>query len=92
MAPIHDAGVRRRTAKFGLSQPGRRCRRSRPRRSDATHFKGHHQRVAQVSESGRANGRIAGRDAVSQDVLIDDVVRSLDGEQWILRAQLSERA
>jgi len=25
-------------------------------------------------------------------VLIDDVVRSLDGEQWILRAQLSERA
>jgi hypothetical protein len=85
------AGVRRRTAKFGLSQPGRRCRRSRPRRSNATHFKGHHQRVARVSESARANGRIAGRDAVSQDVLID-VVRSLDGEQWILRAQLSERA
>jgi DNA-binding ferritin-like protein len=35
--------------------------------------------------------RISDRDAVSQDVLID-VVRTLEHQQWTLRAQLSEHA
>jgi DNA-binding ferritin-like protein len=35
--------------------------------------------------------RIAERDAVSQDVLID-VVRTFEQQQWMLRAQLSDRA
>ena len=35
--------------------------------------------------------RAAERDAVSQDVLID-VVRALEQQQWMLRAQLSDRA
>ena len=49
-------------------------------------------RVAQVSESARERmDRIAERDAVSQDVLID-VVRALEHQQWMLRAQLSDRA
>jgi starvation-inducible DNA-binding protein len=49
-------------------------------------------RVAQVSESARERtDRIAERDAVSQDVLID-VVRTLEHQQWMLRAQLSDRA
>jgi len=49
-------------------------------------------RVAQVSESARERmDRIAERDAVSQDVLID-VVRTLEQQQWMLRAQLSDRA
>ena len=49
-------------------------------------------RVAQVSETARERmDRIAERDAVSQDVLID-VVRALEHQQWMLRAQLSDRA
>jgi starvation-inducible DNA-binding protein len=49
-------------------------------------------RVAQVSETARERmDRIAARDAVSQDVLID-VVRALEHQQWKLRAQLSDRA
>jgi starvation-inducible DNA-binding protein len=49
-------------------------------------------RVAQVSESARQRmDHIAERDAVSQDVLID-VVRALERQQWMLRAQLSDRA
>jgi starvation-inducible DNA-binding protein len=49
-------------------------------------------RIAQVSESARERmDRIAERDAVSQDVLID-VVRGLEQQQWMLRAQLSDRA
>jgi starvation-inducible DNA-binding protein len=49
-------------------------------------------RVAQVSESARERmDHIAERDAVSQDVLID-VVRALEQQQWMLRAQLSDRA
>ena len=49
-------------------------------------------RVAQVSETARERmNRIAERDAVSQDVLID-VVRALEHQQWTLRAQLSDRA
>ena len=49
-------------------------------------------RVAQVSETARERmDRIAERDAVSQDVLID-VVRTLEHQQWMLRAQLSDRA
>jgi starvation-inducible DNA-binding protein len=48
-------------------------------------------RVAQVSESTRERmDRIAERDAVSQDVLIQ-VVRTLEQQQWMLRAQLSGR-
>jgi starvation-inducible DNA-binding protein len=48
-------------------------------------------RVAQVSESARERmDRIAERDAISQDVLID-VVRALEHQQWMLRAQLSDR-
>jgi starvation-inducible DNA-binding protein len=49
-------------------------------------------RIAQVSESVRERmDRLAERDAVSQDVLID-VVRSLEKQQWMMRAQLSGRA
>ena len=49
-------------------------------------------RIAQVSETARERmDRIAERDAVSQDVLID-VVRTLEHQQWTLRAQLSDRA
>ncbi len=49
-------------------------------------------RVAQVSEKARERmDRLAERDAVSQDVLID-VVRKLEEQQWMLRAQLSSRA
>jgi len=49
-------------------------------------------RVAQVSESARERmDHIAERDAVSQDVLIE-VVRALEQQQWMLRAQLSDRA
>ena len=49
-------------------------------------------RVAQVSESARERmDRIAEWDAVSQDGLID-VVRALEQQQWMLRAQLSDRA
>jgi starvation-inducible DNA-binding protein len=49
-------------------------------------------RVAQVSETARERmDRIAERDAVSQDVLTD-VVRALEHQQWMLRAQLSDRA
>src|SRR3954469_25945837 len=49
-------------------------------------------RIAQVSETARERmDRIAERDAVSQDVLID-VVRALEHQQWMLRAQLSDRA
>jgi DNA-binding ferritin-like protein len=35
--------------------------------------------------------RIAEIDAVSQDVLIE-VLRALEHQQWMLRAQLSDRA
>jgi starvation-inducible DNA-binding protein len=46
-------------------------------------------RVAQVSEKVRERmDRLADVDAVSQDVLID-VVRKLEEQQWMLRAQLS---
>ena len=49
-------------------------------------------RVAQVSESARERmDRMAERDAVSQDVLID-VVRTLEHQQWMRRAQVSDRA
>jgi starvation-inducible DNA-binding protein len=49
-------------------------------------------RIAQVSETARERmDRIAERDAVSQDVLID-VVRALEHQQWMLPAQLSDRA
>jgi starvation-inducible DNA-binding protein len=49
-------------------------------------------RVAQVSESARERmDRMAERDAVSQDVLIG-VVRALEHQQWMLRAQLSDHA
>jgi starvation-inducible DNA-binding protein len=49
-------------------------------------------RVAQVSEKARERmDRLADSDAVSQDVLID-VVRKLEEQQWMLRAQLSSRA
>ena len=49
-------------------------------------------RIAQVSETARERmDRIAEIDAVSQDVLID-VVRALERQQWMLRAQLSDRA
>src|SRR5215218_5212827 len=44
-------------------------------------------RIAQGSETARERmDRIAERDAVSQDVLID-VVRALEHQQWMLRAQ-----
>ena len=49
-------------------------------------------RIAQVSEATRERmDRIAAIDAVSQDVLVD-VLRALEHQQWMLRAQLSERA
>jgi starvation-inducible DNA-binding protein len=49
-------------------------------------------RVAQVSESARERmDRLAELDVVSQDVLIG-VVRALEQQQWMLRAQLSDRA
>jgi starvation-inducible DNA-binding protein len=49
-------------------------------------------RVAQVSEGVRERmDRIAERDAVSHDVLVD-VVRTLEHQQWTLRTQLSDRA
>jgi starvation-inducible DNA-binding protein len=48
-------------------------------------------RVAQISEKVRVRmERLADADAVSQDVLID-VVRTLEEQQWMLRAQLSAR-
>ena len=48
-------------------------------------------RIAQTSETARERmDRIAERDAVSQDVLLD-VVRALEHQQWMLRAQLSDR-
>jgi starvation-inducible DNA-binding protein len=49
-------------------------------------------RIAQVSEAARVRtDRIAPIDVVSQDVLVD-VVRALEHQQWMLRAQLSDRA
>lgn len=46
-------------------------------------------RVAQISEKARERmDRLGAVDAVSQDVLID-VVRTLEEQQWMLRAQLS---
>lgn len=46
-------------------------------------------RVAKISENVRERmDRLADVDAVSQDVLID-VVRKLEEQQWMLRAQLS---
>jgi starvation-inducible DNA-binding protein len=48
-------------------------------------------RIAQVSESVRERmDRLAERDAVSQDVLVD-VVRVLEKQQWMMRAALSGR-
>ena len=48
-------------------------------------------RIAQVSESVRERmDRLAERDAVSQDVLIE-VVRELEQQLWMVRAQLVER-
>jgi starvation-inducible DNA-binding protein len=48
-------------------------------------------RVAQISEKVRERmDRLGAIDAVSQDVLID-VVRTLEEQQWMLRAQLSGR-
>jgi hypothetical protein len=48
--------------------------------------------VAQVSETARERmDRSAERGAVSQDVLID-VLRTLEHQQGMLRAQLSDRA
>jgi starvation-inducible DNA-binding protein len=49
-------------------------------------------RVAMVSERARTRmDRLGEIDAVSQDVLID-VVRKLEEQQWMLRAQLVDRA
>jgi starvation-inducible DNA-binding protein len=49
-------------------------------------------RIAQVSETARERmDRLGERDAASQDVLID-VVRTLEHQQWTLRAQLSDHA
>jgi starvation-inducible DNA-binding protein len=49
-------------------------------------------RVAEVSELARARmERVGELDAVSQDVLID-VVRALEEQQWMLRAQLRATA
>src|SRR3954468_19217541 len=49
-------------------------------------------RVAEVSELARARmDRLGEVDAVSQDVLID-VVRALEEQQWMLRAQLTATA
>jgi starvation-inducible DNA-binding protein len=49
-------------------------------------------RVAKVSELARSRvDRLAELDAASQDVLID-VVRKLEEQQWMLRAQLVGRS
>ena len=49
-------------------------------------------RIAQVSELVRARmDRLGEIDLASQDVLTD-VVRVLEEQQWMLRAQLSGRA
>jgi starvation-inducible DNA-binding protein len=49
-------------------------------------------RVAEVSERTRERmDRLGDADLVSQDVLIE-VVRELEKQQWMLRAQLGERA
>jgi starvation-inducible DNA-binding protein len=49
-------------------------------------------RIAMVSERARTRmDRLGEIDAVSQDVLID-VVRRLEEQQWMLRAQLTGRA
>ena len=49
-------------------------------------------RIAQVSELARERmDRLGETDAVSQDVLID-VVRKLEEQQWMLRAQLVARS
>src|SRR3954464_13394052 len=49
-------------------------------------------RIARVRETARERmDRTAERDAVSQDVLID-VVRTLEHQQWMLRAQLRDGA
>ena len=48
-------------------------------------------RISQASERARERmERLAELDLVSQDVLID-VVRTLEHQQWMLRAQLSDR-
>jgi len=53
---------------------------------EATH------RIADVSERVRARmDRLGELDAASQDVLIE-VVRALEEQQWMLRAQFGERA
>ena len=49
-------------------------------------------RIAMVSERARTRmDRLGQIDAVSQDVLID-VVRELEEQQWMLRAQLVARS
>jgi starvation-inducible DNA-binding protein len=49
-------------------------------------------RIAEVSERMRERmDRLGGADLVSQDVLIE-VVRKLEEQQWMLRAQLGEHA
>jgi starvation-inducible DNA-binding protein len=49
-------------------------------------------RIAQASELARERmDRVGAADAASQDVLID-VVRKLEQQQWMLRAQLVTRA
>jgi len=49
-------------------------------------------RVAEVSERVRDRmNRLGGVDLASQDVLIE-VVRELEKQQWMLRAQLGEHA
>jgi starvation-inducible DNA-binding protein len=49
-------------------------------------------RVAEVSERVRHRmDRVGDADLASQDVLIE-VVRELEKQQWILRAQLGEHA
>ena len=49
-------------------------------------------RIAEVSEQVRDRmDRLGGADLVSQDVLIE-VVRKLEEQQWMLRAQLGEHA
>jgi starvation-inducible DNA-binding protein len=49
------------------------------------------QRIAEVSERAREQmNRLGDADAASQDVLIE-VVRKLEEQQWMLRAQLADR-
>ena len=49
-------------------------------------------RVAEVSERARERmDRLGDADLASQDVLIE-VVRELEKQQWMLRAQLGEHA